>query len=111
MSTIDDSVKEPEELAEYPEYASLNAFIEAKFADEDFEIHVWEVTALSYATKISALKIRKRLTADGFHMVRRQVISGGRRGYTAWDNNRWAGNECKGGSGQDQINGWGGQNG
>ena len=110
MSTIDDSTRDPEELATYPEYASLEAFIASKFDDEDFEVHVWEVTALSYATKTSALTLRKRFTAEGFTMVRRQV-NASRRGFNAWDNNRWAGNECKGGSGQDQINGWGGQNG
>lgn len=110
MSMIDDATRSPEELAEYPEYASVEAFIEAKFGDEDFDIHVWEVTALSYATRTSVLKIRKSLSDEGFTMVRREA-GADRRGYTAWDNNRWAGNECRGGSGQDQINGWGGQNG
>ena len=110
MSIIDDSTRAPEELATYPEYASVDAFIASKFADEDFDIHVWEVTALSYATRTSALALRARLVLDGFNMVKR-VAADPRRGYTAWDNNRWAGNECKGGSGQDQINGFGGQNG
>lgn len=107
---INDSTRTPEELAEYPEYASVDAFIEAKFEDEDFDVHVWEVTALSYATKTSALSIRKRLTAEGFAMVRREAASP-RRGYTAWDNNRWAGNECAGGSGWEQVSGFAGQKG
>jgi tRNA U34 5-methylaminomethyl-2-thiouridine-forming methyltransferase MnmC len=110
MSMINDATRDPKQLAEFPEYESVDAFIESKFADEDFDVYVWEVEALSYATKTSALTIRKRLTDEGFNMVRREA-SGPRRGYTAWDNNRWAGNECKGGSGYEQINGFGGQNG
>ena len=110
MSKIDDSTRTPEELATFPEYASVDAFIDAKFEDFDFDIHVWEVTALSYATRTSALSIRKRFTDEGFNMVRRDAERP-RRGYTAWDNNRWAGNECKGGSGHEQISGFGGQNG
>jgi len=110
MSKIEDATRSPEELAGFPEYESVDAFIASKFADEDFDVHVWELTALSFATRTSALAIRKRLVAEGFNMVRREAASP-RRGYTAWDNNRWAGNECAGGSGHEQINGFGGQNG
>lgn len=107
---ISDATRTPEELATFPEYASVEAFIESKFADEDFDVHVWEVTALSYATKTSAVKIRQRLSDEGFTMAKREK-SDPRRGYTAWDNNRWAGNECAGGSGWEQVSGFAGQNG
>lgn len=33
------------------------------------------------------------------------------RGFNSWDNNRYAGNECAGGSGYEQINGFAGQEG
>jgi len=110
MSMINDSTRDVHELADFPEYASVQAFIDAKMADEDFDVHVWEVDALSYATRTSAITLRKRFTDEGFTLVKRATAAP-RRGYTAWDNNRWAGNECKGGSGQDQINGFGGQSG
>lgn len=110
MNMINDSTRDIHELVGFAEYASVDAFIDAKMSDEDFEVHVWEVDALSYSTRTSAITLRKRLSDEGFTMAKRAAAAP-RRGYTAWDNNRWAGNECKGGSGQDQINWFGGQNG
>jgi len=107
---IHDSIRDLKELADFPEYASVDAFIESKFEDLDFDVHVWEVTALSYATRTSTLRLRERLAAEGFTMVPQKRADSG-RGYTSWDNNRWAGNECKGGSGWEQVSGFSGQNG
>lgn len=39
--------------------------------------------------------------------VRPKVV----RGINSWDHNRYAGNECAGGSGHEQIAGWAGQEG
>ena len=97
MAQLSDAQRPIKQLASFPEYESYDAFVESKFDDEDFEVHPYELDALSYSLRTSTVKIRKRLADDGFSFARRQ--SGACRGVHSNDHDRWVNSGTHGGSG------------
>lgn len=106
---------------ELPEYASVDDFVLFLVEDDRVRFALPEVHALRTA------EIHRGNTLPALELV--EVIRGrGRmlglelefappattkhvRGWSSWDNNRWAGNECAGGSGYEQVNGFAGREG
>lgn len=97
----------------YPEYQSLEAFIEFCLEDDlDTYSHV-DLQELAYALKRSSNKIRKELEEYGFTLRYREKEKQV-RGWKSNDNDRWYGpgsERTHGGSGHEQINGFSGQEG
>lgn len=100
-------------LWEEPEYASVLAFVEYLFDDEVETFTAQDLQALSTATQTSIRRLRAELEGWGLSLAprppERRV-----RGYRANPHDRWYGpGACRthGGSGYEQINGFGGQEG
>jgi hypothetical protein len=93
-----------------PEYASLEDFIEYMMDDEREEYDHEELGMLAYSMKLSVSKVRAILDDWGLRLADRPKEQNV-RGYTSWDENRWAGNPCGGGTGWEQILGFSGQKG
>lgn len=93
-----------------PEYASLEEFVEYMMDDEREEYDHEELGMLAFSMKLSVPKVRTILDDWGLRLAHRSKEKNV-RGYSAWDNNRWAGNPCGGGSGWEQILGFSGQKG
>ena len=97
-------------MTELPEYASIEDFIEFLMDEDRAQYDHRELQALSYNIRLSASKVRKELDSWGLTLQERPKERRV-RGINSWDNNRWAGNPCGGGSGWEQIAGFSGQRG
>jgi hypothetical protein len=93
-----------------PEYASIEEFVEY-LLDEDREQYDHEdLQLLAYSLRTSLRKVRAELDSWGLTLKARpheQEV----RGFSSWDENRWQGNPCGGGSGWEQIAGIAGRKG
>lgn len=93
-----------------PEYESIEAFVEYLLDDERFEYDHEDLQALSASLRLSSHKVRRELDSWGLTLKRRpheQEV----RGFSSWDENRWQGNPCGGGTGYEQIAGFAGKKG
>jgi hypothetical protein len=93
-----------------PEYATLEDFVEYMLEDERYRYTYRDLQLLSESLKLSIPKVRAALDDWGLKLATRpkeQEV----RGFSSWDNNRWAGNPGAGGSGWEQISGFAGQKG
>jgi len=97
----------------YPEYESLEAFVEYCLEEEvDRYSHV-DLQELAYSLRRSHSKIRKELEEYGLRLRYREKEKEV-RGWRSNDNDRWYGKGADrtfGGSGHEQINGFSGQEG
>jgi len=93
-----------------PEYESVETFVEFLLDDDRTEYDHEDLRALSYSLRQSPRKVRAELDSWGLTLKRREHEREV-RGYSSWDENRWQGNPCGGGSGWEQIAGFGGQKG
>lgn len=91
-----------------PEFASINDFIEWRLDDDEDTFDWRHLQCLNARLGVRTHDIRKELEEAGMTLLPRQTERAV-RGFQAWDNNRWAGNPCGGGSGWEQINGFAGQ--
>ena len=98
-------------LSDIPaEYTTIEEFVEYLLDDDCYHYDHEDLRVLSYSLQMSISKVRVLLDDWGLKLKVRpkeQQV----RGYTSWDSNRWAGNPCGGGSGWEQIAGFGGQKG
>ena len=86
------------------EFSSVEDLVEY-LGDDDRETYTYgELNCLCYRLGMNLPKAKDLLEAWGFTLEPRAVPKSF-RGVTAWDNNRWAGNPCGGGSGWKEING------
>ena len=93
-----------------PEYESIEEFVQYLLdEDRDWYDHR-DLQALSYSLRLSSHKVRAQLDDWGLHLVRREPEREV-RGYSSWDENRWQGNPCGGGSGWEQVAGFAGKKG
>lgn len=97
-------------LAREPEYQSIEDFVQFCMDDERTDFTHLELRALALNARQSGSKIRTALEAYGLSLRHREAHKT-TRGFNSWDNNRWAGNPCGGGSGHEQIRGFAGQTG
>jgi hypothetical protein len=98
------------ELAEDPEYASVETFVQFCMDDDrDGFTHV-ELRALALNTKTSGSRVRAALEGYGLGLQAREVPKK-TRGFTANSHDRWVNSGCHGGSGGDQILGFAGRKG
>jgi hypothetical protein len=93
-----------------PEYSSLEDFVEYLLDDDRYGYDHNDLTQLSTSLGLSVSKVRAALDDWGLHLKMRPKERSV-RGFNSWDNNRWASNPCKGGSGWEQISGFAGQKG
>ena len=97
-------------MTDHPEYASIEDFVQY-LLDEDREGYNHEdLQALSASLRLSRHKVRAELDSWGLHLMIRpheQQV----RGFSSWDENRWEGNPCGGGSGWEQVAGFAGKKG
>jgi len=110
-SRVETATLPVEQLVQFPEFENLEAFIESKFLDEDFDVHVWELRALSQTCQMTLLKLRGKLQDEGFSFVP-QGIEKVVRGMLTGSHDRWYGpGSCPshGGSGWEQITKFAGQ--
>lgn len=98
------------ELASEPEYATVEDFVQFCMDDERETFTHLDLRALALNARKSGSKIREELEGYGLTLSERKAPKTA-RGFGSWDNNRWAGNPCGGGSGWEQINGFAGQEG
>lgn len=96
-----------------PEHESIEAFVEYMTDDErDVFTHA-DVNAIAQATQTSHHKVREELEGYGLRLARR-ANEKAVRGFTTNSNDRYYGpgaEKMHGGSGWEQINGFGGQEG
>ena len=93
-----------------PEYATLEDFVEYMLDDSRFRYTYRDLQLLSESLEMSIPKVRAALDDWGFKLAARpkeQEV----RGFSSWDNNRWAGNPGAGGSGYEVISGFAGREG
>ena len=93
-----------------PEYASVEEFVEYMIDDEREEYDHEDLGMLAFSLRLSIPKVRVILDDWGLRLAERPKEKRF-RGYSSWDNNRWDGNPCGGGSGWEQITGFSGQKG
>lgn len=103
-----------DQLAELPEFASIEAFAEFLMDDERTSFNAAELQDLCAVVRQVSSKVRKELEGYGFTLAKRR--HGKRvRGFTSGlGNDRWYGPgsaPCHGGSGHEQISGFAGQRG
>jgi hypothetical protein len=94
-----------------PEYTSVLAFVEFLIDDEVETFSALDLQTLSAATQTSIKRLRAELEGWGLRLDPREPERRV-RGYTANPHDRWYGpGACRthGGSGWEQINGFGGQ--
>lgn len=108
---VSDSTRPVAETAAFPEFASLEAFLEAKWADEDFDVQPWELDALSLGARTSISRLVSALKAEGFAVLPRGGGAAPVRGFKANPHNRWSASGNCGGSGHEQIAGFAGRDG
>jgi hypothetical protein len=99
-----------EELAENPEYATVESFIQFCVDDERVAFTHIELRALALNTKTSGSKVRTELEAKGLGLQVREIPRK-TRGFTANSHDRWVNSGNHGGSGGDQILGFAGRKG
>lgn len=95
---------------EMPEYASIEDFVEYLLDDDRVSYTHRDLGLLSESLGLSVAKVRAALDSWGLKLAERpheQEV----RGFSSWDNNRWAGNPCGGGTGWEQISGFAGRKG
>ena len=96
-----------------PEHESVEAFVEYMIDDEREVFDHADVDAIATATKTSHHKVRVALEGFGLRLARRERVKHV-RGVTTNSHDRWYGpgaERTHGGSGWEQINGFGGQDG
>ena len=98
------------ELAENPEYQSIEEFVTLLMDDDRKGFTHLELRALAMNLKVSGNKLRGELESYGLSLEVRPVVRR-TRGFTANSHDRWVNSGCHGGSGGDQITGFAGRNG
>jgi hypothetical protein len=98
------------DLAENPEYRTVEDFVLYCLEDEKVEFSHLELRAIALNTKTSGSKVRASLESYGLRLADRPVDKTV-RGFTANPHNRWIESGNFGGSGGDQIIGFAGRNG
>lgn len=93
-----------------PEYESIEAFVEYLLDDDRVEYTHVDLVKLARSIRQSTSKVRAELDSWGLTLKRREHEREV-RGYSSWDENRWAGNPCGGGTGYEQIAGFAGRKG
>ena len=96
-----------------PEHESIEAFVEYMMDDERETFTHADVNQLAVATQTSNHKVRAALEDFGLRLALRENARR-IRGFTTNSNDRYYGpgsEKMHGGSGWEQINGFGGQNG
>ena len=96
-----------------PEHESIEAFVEYMMDDEREVFTHADVNQLAVATRTSNHKVRAELETFGLRLARRERVQRV-RGVTTSSHDRYYGpgaEKMHGGSGWEQINGWGGQEG
>lgn len=96
-----------------PEHESIEAFVEYLMDDERDTFTAADLNQLAAATTRSHHKVRAELEGYGLRLVRRERVRR-IRGVTTSSHDRWYGPGAEracGGSGWEQINGFGGQEG
>lgn len=93
-----------------PEYASIEDFVEYLLDEDRDSFGHEDLELLSYSLQLSIVKVRVELEGWGLKLSPRQKARTV-RGYSSWDENRWEGNPCGGGSGWEQIAGFVGRKG
>jgi len=96
-----------------PEHESIEAFVEYMADDEQEVFTHADVNAIAQATQTSHHKVREELEGYGLRLARR-ASEKRVRGVLTNSNDRWCGpgaEKMHGGSGWEQINGFGGQEG
>ena len=96
-----------------PEHESVEAFVEYLMDDERDTFTADDLNQLACATKRSNHKVRAELESYGLRLARREKARRV-RGVTSNPHDRWYGPGAErtfGGSGWEQINGFGGQDG
>ena len=94
----------------YPEYESVEAFVEFCLDDERDHFTTADMQILNRVTRTRLQDVREALEGYGLRFVPR-VPQRAVRGFTANPHDRWYGpgaDRTFGGSGQDQISGWAG---
>lgn len=102
------NLDEIHEKALEPELASIEVFVQFCMDEERFTFTHLELRALCLNCQKSGSKVRADLEGYGLAINERKPAKEV-RGFTANNHNRWNGNPCSGGSGQDQINGFAGR--
>lgn len=96
-----------------PEHESIESFVEY-MADDEREVFTHaDVNAIAKATQTSHHKVREELESYGLRLARREKERS-IRGFNSNPHDRWYGpgaERTHGGSGWEQINGFGGQEG
>ena len=95
---------------EDPEVQCVEALVEYLIDDEQTTFTAQHLGLVAANTRTSVSKVRKELESWGLTLASRPVERKV-RGYSSWDNNRWQGNPCSGGSGWEQVTGFAGQEG
>ena len=96
-----------------PEYGSIESFVEYCLEEDLDSYNHTDLRELMYSLRLSAQKVRRELDGYGLRLVYREKAKRV-RGVHDSDHDRWWGEGSEktcGGSGQDQINGFAGQEG
>lgn len=88
----------------------MEAFVEFLLEEERDSFDHVELRTLCEELGAPTSEIRKELEDWGLVLKARPKVKTV-RGVTSWDNNRWEGNPCGGGSGWEQIAGFSGKKG
>ena len=100
----------PAILDDDPEFESVESFVDYLLGEDRTSFTLEEVQALQHRLHRSPGKVIADLKGYGLTYEGRPRVREV-RGFTAWDNNLYAGNPMAGGSGHDQIQGFAGQKG
>lgn len=98
----------------YPEYESIEAFVEYCLEEERETYTHIDLQELTYSLRRSHQKVRKDLEEYGLRLVYREKETSVRGIHSSSDHDRWWGPGSErtcGGSGHEQINGFSGQEG
>lgn len=93
-----------------PEVQSVDALAEFLFDNDQDTFTAEELQLVCQNANVPTYMARKALEDYGLQLGGR-LVEKRVRGFTAWDNNRFAGNPCGGGSGHEQISGFAGREG
>ena len=93
-----------------PEIQTIEDFVQYLIDDELTVFAACDLQALNKSTNRPIKEIRAGLEEWGFVLAGRAKEKR-IRGVQSWDNNRWEGNPCGGGSGWEQIAGSAGREG
>jgi len=91
-----------------PEVQSVADLVEYLFDDGKETFTTQMLVLVSANTKKTTKIVRQELESYGLILAARTPAKE-IRGFSSWDNNRWAGNPGKGGSGWEQVAGFAGK--